>query len=116
MRQRPNTTMLEIARLQKQGLSPRDIAGLSLRELAARLGYRTETEQPSERSKLTKTKLRERGWTDGLIDALLPAPEVHSRYQGGEYYLWDEEVVLRAEDRDEWLEAQRKRKMKSAKL
>jgi hypothetical protein len=46
---------------------------------------------------LIKAELKERGWTDGLIEKLLPEPEIRHRYGGGHYYLWFLRDVANAE-------------------
>jgi hypothetical protein len=67
-----------------------------------------------------KTELKKRGWTESLIRRLLPQARVEKRhsYKNGRYttYLWNEDVILAAENRAEFLNVQAKRKERELKL
>jgi hypothetical protein len=61
----------------------------------------------------SKTELRQRGWTEGLVRRLLPEPSVEERrsYTYGRYTtcLWDADAVLAAEQSPEFLRMQARR-------
>jgi hypothetical protein len=70
---------------------------------------------------LNKTDLKQRGWTDKLIATLLPPPRVeirHNAYVRGDYtvYLWDAQVVRKAERRKGFLDTPQRRIKIGAKL
>jgi hypothetical protein len=67
----------------------------------------------NDMSDFNKTELKIRGWANGLIAKLLPAPriEVRHAYRVGDYtiYLWDRAIVKKAERRVAFREAQTRR-------
>lgn len=69
---------------------------------------------------LNKTDLKGRGWTESLLNRLLPPPHVVEQrgYRIGWYttYLWDESVVRTAEQKPEFLNAQLQRKRRNLKF
>jgi hypothetical protein len=67
---------------------------------------------------ITKSGLRERGWSDQLISKLLGEPDqlaVNPRYRSGpKMKLWDAVRVAKAEQRPEWIGYQPQRAKRSA--
>jgi len=70
----------------------------------------------TERVTFCKTELRQRGWSDRAIKALLPPPRViHRRGYGGERYpvhFWRQEIVLAVEESPEFEKLRIKRRLK----
>lgn len=70
-----------------------------------------------EVEKLTKTQVKELGFSDRLIDSLLPEPELRDnpfyRFAGAPMKLWRKDDVDRAMDTDEFREHLKKREKRS---